>query len=508
MKAERERLKDFWSVHWAGGKLYHLRLSAGGPNVDGQQLTAPASQYGWLLRSRVDDVVGVALPKYQPIRVRPFTFLAQRTELIGPAADVARVDHPLIDQFTVIPRFVLSAKTFKPVDGQSKLGIFVNVEMQFDITAPLNELQNANVDLAGLHVVRRQPEPGKRRLVGRISRVDGNVTQLSEGIEGPSIDTDLIKLEGSKESVARCLTTILGLSRYRGLMSALDDEQARYLLGPDFDEVVTKLGALLSKTKLPIALGQDAKIGDRIVLANSDTAQAVYVAPPVDYVFGLPTHEAVVAACIDFAIGLPAGAVVGDLEQDLLQRLLAGAVGINDEAEAAGLLILANRISDRISLSSPENAVEQIVVLCRRFPLFVERLRTRQRQRVPLEKIKDEYDVQDLLHAILKLHFDDVRPEEVTPSYAGSSSRVDFHLPNERIVVEAKMTRSNLGQKEVADELIIDANRYRTVPGVETLICLVYDPEKRCQNPTALERDVEASGVQLRVRAVVCPHGL
>jgi hypothetical protein len=222
---------------------------------------------------------------------------------------------------------------------------------------------------------------------------------------------------------------------------------------------------------------------------------------------GLPTHDAIIAACIDFAIGLPTGAIVGDLEQDLLQRLLSGAVSINDEAEAAALLILVSHVSDRISLSSPENAVDQIVVLCRRFPLFAERLRIRQRQRTPFE-IKDEYDVQDLLHAILRLHFDDVRPEEVTPSYAGSSSRVDFHLPKERIVVEAKMTRSNLGQKEVADELIIDANRYRTVPGVETLICLVYDPERRCQNPTALERDVEASGVHLRVRAVVCPQGL
>ena len=184
------------------GKLYHLRLSAGGPNVDGQQLSAPASQYAWLLRSRVDDVIGVALPKYQPIRVRPFTFLAQRTELIGPAAEAARVDHPLIDQFTVMPRFVLNAKTFEPVDGQSKLGIFINVEMQFDITAPLHELQYANVDLSGLHVVRRQPEPGKRRLVGRISRVDGKVTQLSEGTEGPSIETDSIKLEGSKKRVS------------------------------------------------------------------------------------------------------------------------------------------------------------------------------------------------------------------------------------------------------------------------------------------------------------------
>jgi REase_DpnII-MboI len=33
------------------------------------------------------------------------------------------------------------------------------------------------------------------------------------------------------------------------------------------------------------------------------------------------------------------------------------------------------------------------------------------RDRAPFE-IKDEYDVQDFLHAILKLHFDDVRPEE------------------------------------------------------------------------------------------------
>ncbi|MCW5691012.1 MAG: hypothetical protein KIT48_01465 [Pseudolabrys sp.] len=242
-----------------------------------------------------------------------------------------------------------------------------------------------------------------------------------------------------------------------------------------------------------------------LYMLDKDKAQTVSLSTVA--LSGLPTHDVIVAACIDFAVGLPAGAIIGDLEQDLLQRLLSEAVSINDEAEAAALLILVSRVSGRITLSSPENAVDQIVVLCRRFPLFVERLRIRQRQR-PSFEIKDEYDVQDLLHAILKLHFDDVRPEEVTPSYASSSSRVDFYLPKERIVVEAKMTRANLGQKEVADELIIDANRYRTVPGVETLICLVYDPEKRCQNPTALERDVEASGVHLRVRAIVCPHGL
>ncbi|MCP3385990.1 Piwi domain-containing protein [Bradyrhizobium sp. CCGUVB4N] len=285
LKAERERLRGFWFVHWVGGKLYHLRLKAGGPNVDGEQRPAPVLKYTWLVRARVDDVIGVALPQYEPIRVRPFTFLAQRAELIQPAAEAARITHPLINEFTVTPRFEVTAKTFEPVDRQSKVGVFVTVEMQFDIAASLSALRDADVDLGGLHVVRRTPEPGKRRLVGRIARVEGNITYLSEGTEGQSIETDRIKLEGSKESVARCLTTLLGLARYQALMRALDDEQANYLVGPDFDAVVTKLGTHLAKTKLPIALGFDAKIGDRIVLTNSDTVQTVYVAPQVDYVF-------------------------------------------------------------------------------------------------------------------------------------------------------------------------------------------------------------------------------
>jgi hypothetical protein len=32
--------------------------------------------------------------------------------------------------------------------------------------------------------------------------------------------------------------------------------------------------------------------------------------------------------------------------------------------------------------------------------------------------------------------------------------------PRERVVVEAKMTRATLGQREVTDELIVDSARY------------------------------------------------
>jgi hypothetical protein len=66
-------------------------------------------------------------------------------------------------------------------------------------------------------------------------------------------------------------------------------------------------------------------------------------------------------------------------------------------------------------------------------------LKARHDGRSTLE-ITDEYDAQDLFTAMLKLHFDDVRPEEWTPSYAGNSSRIDFLLKEFGLAIEVKMT--------------------------------------------------------------------
>jgi hypothetical protein len=222
----------------------------------------------------------------------------------------------------------------------------------------------------------------------------------------------------------------------------------------------------------------------------------------------LGTADLVLAAAISFGFGAPASSFLDGVELALLSRVLKQPFVVGDAVEAATLAIVSQRAIDRVILGSAEgSAEERILALCRRFPLFVERLQARQRNRPPIT-VEDEYDVQDFLHGILKLHFDDVRPEEVTPSYAGNTSRVDFFLPRERIVVEAKKTRDRLGQREVANELIIDAARYSKMDGVDTLICVVYDPERRCSSPTSLENDVAESGARLKVRAVVCPHGL
>lgn len=123
----------------------------------------------------------------------------------------------------------------------------------------------------------------------------------------------------------------------------------------------------------------------------------------------------------------------------------------------------------------------------------------------PTLEINDEYDVQDLLHALLDLYFDDIRAEEWTPSYAGKSSRMDFLLKDEQCVVETKMTRAGLGGKEVGDQLIIDIGRYGAHQDCKTLICFVYDPLMKIGNPDGLERDLSGTRDGISVKVIVAP---
>lgn len=144
-------------------------------------------------------------------------------------------------------------------------------------------------------------------------------------------------------------------------------------------------------------------------------------------------------------------------------------------------LIVSKTVSD-----DPVMAIKKLID---RFHVVTRQLRQRHDNRPTLD-LADEYDVQDLLHALLRIYFDDIRPEEWTPSYAGGSSRMDFLLKAEKVVVEIKKTRPKLGTKEVGDQLAIDILRYSAHPDCKTLICFVYDPEERIPNPKGLEEDL------------------
>jgi hypothetical protein len=152
------------------------------------------------------------------------------------------------------------------------------------------------------------------------------------------------------------------------------------------------------------------------------------------------------------------------------------------------------------------DAVGLVRRICERFHVLVRQIRDRHSDRTTLS-VEDEYDVQDLLHAVLVLHFEDVRKEEWTPSYAGSSSRMDFLLKQEQIVIETKKTRNGLAAKEVGEQLIIDIQKYQAHPDCRILICLVYDPEGRVANPQGIEKDLSKSGDDLQVIVLIVPKG-
>lgn len=172
-----------------------------------------------------------------------------------------------------------------------------------------------------------------------------------------------------------------------------------------------------------------------------------------------------------------------------IQPVIAGRV-----AEILKILIQKDDASN--NKASPEDsqkhglaAIQNLNIIFSSFHKVVRQLRSRHSNRKPLE-IKDEYDVQDLLHALLRLYFDDIRSEESTPSYAGRPARVDFLLKNEKIVIEVKKTREGLADKELGEQLIIDIDRYKSHPDCEKLVCFVYDPEERIQNPIAIMNDL------------------
>lgn len=102
-------------------------------------------------------------------------------------------------------------------------------------------------------------------------------------------------------------------------------------------------------------------------------------------------------------------------------------------------------------------------------------------------KVTNEYELQYLLEGILRLLFEDVRPETYTPNYANKSNRTDFLLPKQRILIETKMTRNGLDAKKLSEELIIDKAHYRRHPNVDAILCFVYDPERRIKNPEGLK---------------------
>ncbi|GMV48841.1 MAG: hypothetical protein DYH04_16325 [Nitrospira sp. NTP2] len=136
--------------------------------------------------------------------------------------------------------------------------------------------------------------------------------------------------------------------------------------------------------------------------------------------------------------------------------------------------------------------------------MIARQLRLRGEYRPTLE-INDEYDLQDLFYALLRLQFDEVGTEEWSPPYANGTQRTTFLLDWGQTAVVVKQTRSGLSTKELVEQVKADTAQYAARPNGRTLVCFIYDPEGRVGNPRGLEADLTKTTDRFTVEVIVAP---
>lgn len=144
----------------------------------------------------------------------------------------------------------------------------------------------------------------------------------------------------------------------------------------------------------------------------------------------------------------------------------------------------------KAEVKKPSTVEELLQIILRGLPRAMHPLTYRRRGAVSLS-FETEYDVQDLLHSQLRPWIADIRPEEYTPSYAGTSTRMDFLLPAYKLVIETKIVRDRTHAMKIGNELIIDIEHYRRHPDCDRLWCVIYDQRHLLPNPSGLISDLE-----------------
>jgi hypothetical protein len=139
--------------------------------------------------------------------------------------------------------------------------------------------------------------------------------------------------------------------------------------------------------------------------------------------------------------------------------------------------------------------------LLRRVPLVVRQLRSRTSDRPPF-RIEDEHDLEDLLRALLPIHFDEVATESRTPPY-DPGTRTDFLVHSGAVALTAKRVRPSTEERRLAAQLEEDAAYHARRPECRTLVCFLYDPEGLLTDPRRLEAVWSRPHADLSVRCVI-----
>jgi hypothetical protein len=156
--------------------------------------------------------------------------------------------------------------------------------------------------------------------------------------------------------------------------------------------------------------------------------------------------------------------------------------------------------TEELSVDAAPDMQAQLESVLRRLPHTVRQLRDRHDSR-PTLKVEDEYDLEDLLRAVLHLHFDDVRRQNRTPGYA-AGSRTDLVIGTHRIAVTAKLMKSRATEPQIVHEVCEDIAFYERQTDCGGLVMFIYDPEQILYDPRRFEAALRGEDA-LDVRCVV-----
>lgn len=143
-------------------------------------------------------------------------------------------------------------------------------------------------------------------------------------------------------------------------------------------------------------------------------------------------------------------------------------------------------------------ALEALEHLLRRLPHVIRGLRSRHADRPPFQ-VRDHFDLEDLLRALLPLHFHDCRPEQRTPTYA-IGQRTDFILASVQVAVLIKHLPAD---GDLGAHWPEDLRYYRLQRPCSTVVGFVYDPQGQLPDAPYSERLWSQSGREPALRCVI-----
>lgn len=156
--------------------------------------------------------------------------------------------------------------------------------------------------------------------------------------------------------------------------------------------------------------------------------------------------------------------------------------------------------------AAPEPDVDLIERVCKRLPQTARILASRSRKgRAPYD-ISDEYDVQDLLHAVLRAYLKFSVQEDPLPKISGAkSSRADISIEELGVLIEIKFARKPDDQRRIFDEYSQDLVLYAGWAHIKTLIFLIYNSGD-LRDAEAFEKlggDHEVNGRKFKVKVIL-----